>query len=75
MDGGGGEGGVVSFWSGEVGVACVHTPLPPGKMSVVVNVMIFRLPAMYWRQALKPIKIPHLHDAVIDHSLLSTSNS
>ena len=40
----GGKGGVVIVWGGEVGVACVHTPLPSGKMSVVVNVMIFRLP-------------------------------
>ena len=43
----GGKGGVVIVQGGEVGVACVHTPLPSGKMSVVVNVMIFRFPAMY----------------------------
>ena len=62
---GGGEERLVSIWGGDVGVACVQTPLPSGKMRVVVNVMILRLPAMFWLQTLQPIKIPHLHDAVI----------
>ena len=70
---GGGWGSECLRWRS--GSSLCTYPLPSGKMSVVVNVVIFRLPAMYWRQALKPIKIPHLHDAVIDHSLLSTSDS